>query len=145
MAEKHLTLNFEDGDDQGRDGVGTLNPFEQGGSILVDETVAMENNRRQLEQRGHRRYGTVHAGKDRSEHQHSAENELGATAGPKEHPYLDSQRFDGIDPSLSPAPDIGTEARREFDNERRNQEQEKQYRLGNMPTYSRKNTPEYKP
>ena len=144
MADKHLVLVYDEDDDTG-EGIGTLNPFEQHESILIDETTSMENGRRQLEQKGHRRYGTVNGLKDRSEHQVSAENELGSQAGPKEHPFLSSQRFDGIDPSLNPAPDIGTEARREFDNERRNQEQEKQHRLGNMPSYSRNNTPEYKP
>lgn len=145
VVDKHLIIDplVEDEDEGGSEGIGRLNPFETQ-SILVDETTSMENGRRELEQRGHRRFATVHA-RERSDFEVSADNELAAQAGPKEHPFLSSQRFDGIDPSLNPAPDIGTEARREFDNERRNQEQEKQYRLGNMPTNSRKYTPEFKP
>lgn len=138
---KQLDENYNGGE-----GIGELNPFQQQ-SILVQETIAMENNRRLLEQQGHTKYGRVNA-RERSDHQNQAENQLEnqAQAGPKEHPFLNaSQRFDGIDPNLNPAPDIGTEARREFDNERRNQEQEKQYRLGNMPTVQRRSTPEFKP
>jgi hypothetical protein len=101
------------------------------GSFLVDETRSMENQRRLQEQEGMRRFGRVNQ-RDRVDETASAGNELGHH-GPKEHPFLQSQRFDGIDPSVSPAPDIGTDARREFDNELRNQEQEKQLRLGNMP------------
>lgn len=143
MVERKYLVNEDDEDDEGGADVGELNPFQQG-SILIEETVAMENQRRVMEQQGHRKYGSVHA-RERHDMEMSAENELGATAGPKEHPYLSSQRFDGIDPSLNPAPDIGTEARREFDNERRNQEQEKQYRLGAMPTQKNRYTPDYKP
>ena len=144
MVDKHLlkpTRLVRD-DESGED-IGDLNPFNQQ-SILVEETTAMENGRRKLEQQGHRRVARVNA-RERHDIEASHDNELAAQAGPKEHPYLSSQRFDGIDPSLNPAPDIGTEARREFDNERRAQEQEKQYRLGNMPTYQQKSTPEYKP
>ena len=112
-------------DKGGSEGAGSLNPFQHE-SILVEETKSMENARRKLEQSGHRKYGQVNAS-ERPDYEVSHDNELAAQAGPKEHPFLsDSQRFDGIDPSLNPAPDIGTEARREFDNEKRNQEQEKQ-------------------
>ena len=137
------TIKLIEEEDEGSAGARELNPYEQG-SILVDATDGMENARRKLEQSGHGRFAKVNAS-ERPDYEVSNDNEMQAQAGPKEHPYLDSQRFDGIDPSLNPAPDIGTEARREFDNERRNQEQEKQHRLGNMPTNSRKNTPEFKP
>lgn len=126
------------------EGARALNPFQQG-TILIEETKGMEDSRRQLEQRGHSQFARVNASDRQPSYEVSPDNDLAAQAGPKEHPYLDSQRFDGIDPSLNPAPDIGTEARREFDNERRNQEQEKQHRLGNMPTNSRRSTPEFKP
>ncbi len=143
---KNIRVKNIKGDDKevhGDAGARGLNPYEQG-SILIDPTDAMENARRKLEQTGHSRFARVNAS-HRPDYEVSPDNDLQAQAGPKEHPYLDSQRFDGIDPSLNPAPDIGTEARREFDNERRNQEQEKQHRLGNMPTNSRRNTPEFKP
>lgn len=110
------------------------------GSFLVDETQSMENQRRLAEQKGMRKYAKVNQ-RERSEHTQDAGNELNMQ-GPKEHPYLQSQRFDGIDPNVSPAPDIGTDARREFDNELRNQEQEKQLRLGHMP---KPRAPEPKP
>ncbi len=144
MADKSLIIGKEF-IDESAEGVGELNPFQQQ-SILVDETMAMENAQRQLEQQGHRRYGKVNA-RERQDYVVSADNSLEqqAQAGPKSHPFLDSQRYDGIDPDLNPAPDIGTDARREFDNERRNQEQEKQHRLGNMPTHSRRSAPEFKP
>ena len=53
-----------------------------------------------------------------------------------QHPELDNQRFDGVDPNLNPEPPLNTDARREFDNERREQEMEKQLRLGNMPKFN---------
>ncbi len=112
-------------------------------SILVEESKGMENGRRIKEQEGHRQYAKVNQ-RDRHDDNKHADNALQAQAGPKEHPYLkQSQRFDGIDPNLNPEPDIGTEARREYDNERREQEMEKQLRLGNMPAF--RTAPENKP
>ncbi|CAM2915067.1 putative Smr domain protein [Legionella steigerwaltii] len=107
-------------------------------SFLVVETKAMERQRRLAEQQGERRIALVNA------REHSNEE---APPGPEgelqnnilQHPALDSQRFDGIDSPLNPEPPLNTDARREFDNEQRNQEQEKQLRLGNMPRFT--NTP----
>lgn len=113
-------------------------------SILVEETQAMENERRLLEQQGMRRYGQV-SQRPRTELEHTADNTLTQGVGPKEHPFLSSQRYQGVEPNLSPEPEIGTEARRQFDNDRREQEQEKQYRLGNMPQKGRKFNPEFRP
>lgn len=110
------------------------------GSFLVDETQSMENQRRLAEQKGMRKYAKVNQ-RERADHTQEAGNELNMQ-GPKQHPYLQSQRFDGIDPNVNPTPDIGTDARREFDNELRNQEQEKQLRLGHMP---KPTAPEPKP
>ena len=42
----------------------------------------------------------------------------------------------GVDPNLNPEPPLNTEARREYDNQKREQEMEKQLRLGNMPKFS---------
>jgi len=112
-----------------KSGSGEIVP--EGVSILVDETRSMENNRREREQEGHRKYGKVNA-RERSDNEPAPGETLGQ--GPKEHPLLaNSQRFDGIDPNLNPDPPLNSEARREFDNERREQEKEKQLRLGNMP------------
>lgn len=146
--DNHLSIlpdkRLEDEEDEGgSSGARALNPFEQG-TILIEATEGMEDIRRQLEQRGHSQFARVNASDRTPNYEVSPDNDLTQEAGPKAHPFLDSQRFDGIDPSLNPAPDIGTSARTEFDNERRNQEQEKQYRLGNMPTNSNRNTPEFK-
>lgn len=112
------------------------------GSFLVSETKAMERKRRLAEQQGERQLGPVKA------REHSTE-EVKSGPGPEgelqnsilQHPELDSQRFDGIDPNLNPEPPLNSEARREFDNEKRDQEKDKQLRLGNMPKFSTAPTP----
>jgi DNA-nicking Smr family endonuclease len=113
---------------------------EREGSYLVAETKSMERKRRLAEQQGERQLGPVKA----REHSEEVVND-----GPEgelqnsilQHPDLDSQRFDGIDPNLNPEPPLNSEARREFDNEKREQEMEKQLRLGNMPKFSTAPTP----
>lgn len=106
------------------------------GSYLAEETRPMDRKRRIIEQQGHRKLTKVHAREHNPEEpkQSSPEGELQNNI--LQHPELDSQRFDGIDPSLNPEPPLNTEARREYDNERREQEMEKQLRLGNMPKFS---------
>lgn len=107
------------------------------GSMLVDETTVMDRQRRMAEQDGHRRLAKVHAREHNAEQQQdqpAPEGELQNNI--LQNPWLDSQRFDGIDPNLNPEPPLNTEARREYDNERREQEMEKQLRLGNMPKFS---------
>ncbi|VEB35381.1 Smr/MutS family protein [Legionella cherrii] len=107
-------------------------------SFLVVETKAMERQRRLAEQQGERRMASVKAREHSNyEAQPGLEGELQNNI--LQHPALDSQRFDGIDAPLNPEPPLNTDARREYDNERRNQEQEKQLRLGNMPRFT--NTP----
>lgn len=104
-------------------------------SILHDDTGSMDRKRRQIEQEGHRQLAKVNAREHPEDRPQTApEGELQNTI--LQHPYLDAQRFDGIDPNLNPEPPLNTEARREYDNERREQEKEKQLRLGNMPQYS---------
>lgn len=109
-------------------------------SILQDETSAMDRERRLLEQQGHRHLARVNAREHhekQAHQQHAPEGEMQNDI--MQNPWLDSQRFDGVDPNLNPEPPLNSEARREFDNERREQEMEKQLRLGNMPKFS--NTP----
>lgn len=117
--------------------------FPQGsreGSLLVAESRSMERKRRLAEQQGHRKLARVNAREHPDElPQHGPEGELQNTI--LQHPELDSQRFDGIDPNLNPEPPLNSEARREFDNEKREQEKEKQLRLGNMPKFSTAPTP----
>lgn len=103
-------------------------------SYLVDETVSMDRQRRLEEQAGHRQLAKVNARAHSDEVQVTREGELQNSI--LQHPLLDGQRYDGIDPNLNPEPPLNTEARREFDNERREQEMEKQLRLGNMPKFS---------
>jgi hypothetical protein len=110
-------------------------------SFLVEDTKAMERSRRLAEQQGERQLGPVKA-RDHS-------NDDAIPSGPEgelqntilQHPDLDSQRFDGIDPNLNPEPPLNTDARREFDNEQRDQNNEKQLRLGNMPKFNSSPTP----
>lgn len=106
----------------------------QNESFLVEGTRSMERQRRVMEQEGHRKFARVNAKERRDEPDVSPEGELQNNIN--QHPWLDSPRFDGIDPGLNPEPPLNSEARREFDNERREQEMEKQLRLGNMPKMS---------
>lgn len=125
-----------------RTGSQTPLSIAQGGeSFLVEETQAMDRQRRLLEQEGHRLYqqARVHA-REHAEREMSQGDELQANI--KQHPWLDGQRFDGIDNNLNPEPPLNSEARREFDNARREQEMEKQLRLGHMPKFSTAPKPE---
>ncbi|MCX7117494.1 MAG: hypothetical protein NTW94_06275 [Legionellales bacterium] len=112
-------------------------------SYLVDETVAMDRERRLAEQQGHRQFTRVHAREHPEEptHQPAPEGELQNSI--LQHPSLDSQRFDGIDPGLNPEPPLNAAARTEFDNERREQEKEKQERLEHQLGLS--NAPKFSP
>lgn len=104
-------------------------------SFLVEETRSMERQRRLQEQQGHRHLARVNA-KEHPEHEQAAAPEGEFQNDIQQNPWLDSQRFDGIDPNLNPEPPLNSAARREYDNQRREQEMEKQLRLGNMPQYS---------
>jgi hypothetical protein len=108
-------------------------------SYLSDDTVTLDRQRRLLEQEGHRHYARVNA-REHAMEQPSTQQNLAHEGGVQnnilQNPWLNSQRFDGIDPNLNPEPPLNTEARREFDNERREQEMEKQLRLGNVPRVS---------
>lgn len=117
------------------------NKAKQGSSYLVNETKEMDRNRRLAEQQGERQFGRVNARNHSTteEIQPAPEGELQNNI--LQHPELDSQRFDGIDPNLNPEPPLNSEARKEFDNDRREQEMEKQLRLGNMPKFSTAPTP----
>jgi len=105
-------------------------------SYLVDDTPGMDRARRLAEQDGHRRLAKVHA-REHNEEQHqqpAPEGELQNNI--LQNPWLDSQRFDGVDTNLNPAPSMNPEAGREFESERQEQEMEKQLRLGNAPKFS---------
>jgi len=123
-------------------GTGRLKPREGEGvpvTYLVEETEYMQYERRGLEQQIERQLASV---EERKKPQRKESNGPGEQEKMKQHPLLDSQRFDGIDPSLNPAPFGNQEAMIEFENERREQNLEKQLRLGNMPKMGRNMTPE---
>ena len=111
--------------------------FVQTTSILVEDTETMDRERRLAEQDGHRKRARVNA---REHHERVAQQaqalENSYDNNILQHPALNNQRFDGVDPNVNPEPALNTEARREFDNERREQEMEKQLRLGNMPQFT---------
>jgi len=117
-------------------------PKTSAGSFLVAETKSMERKRRLAEQQGERQFASVKAREHSTEEaqQQSPEGELQNNI--LQHPDLDRQLFDGIDPNLNPEPALNTKARTEFDNEKREQEKEKQLRLGNMPKFSSAPTPQ---
>ena len=111
-----------------------------GSSYLKNETVAMADQRRVLEQEWLRQKGIGRV------EEHQNENpEVSAAANPeegedfnngiKQHPELDSQKFDGIDPSINPAPALNSEARTAYDNARNEQQLKKQLQLSNMPAF----------
>jgi len=105
------------------------------GSYLVDETVRMDRERRLAEQKGHAQFTKVNA-REHPENEEKTVPEGDLQNSILQHPELDNQRFDGVDPNLNPEPPLNTEARREYDNQKREQEMEKQLRLGNMPKFS---------
>ena len=110
-------------------------------SFLIAETKAMERSRRLAEQQGEQKLASVKARDHSNEDQIQQGLEGEVQNNILQHPELDSQRFDGIDPSLNPEPPLNSEARREYDNEKREQEKEKQLRLGNMPKFTTAPTP----
>ncbi len=116
-----------------REGIGREIP---GDSILKAETKAMDRSRRLLEQQGERRFAKVNAREHSLQEQQQAGLEGELQNNILQHPALDSQRFDGVDPNLNPEPPLNTAARTEYDNQKREQEMEKQLRLGNMPKFN---------
>lgn len=93
---------------------------------LAPETKKMENMRREMEQDGHRRWGQRVNARYRQDEPSSTpapEGELQNSI--LQNPWLNNQRYDGIDPNLNPEPPLNTEARREMDNELRLQHQKK--------------------
>ncbi|USQ14583.1 hypothetical protein J2N86_04515 [Legionella lytica] len=110
-------------------------------SYFAAETKDMERRRRLMEQDGERRIARVNAREHNTNDNIGDTPEEAADNGMLQHPYLNNPRFDGIDPNVNPEPPLNSEARREYDNKRREQEKEKQLRLGNMPKYSNAPTP----
>jgi len=114
-------------------------------SIIKEESKNMEWERRLEEQQGHRHHLQVQVqeAKEQKENEQSLQGEMEHQA--RQHPWLDKQTFDGIDPSVNPAPDLNTDARTKFDNERREQEKELRLRLENRLENSYQNRPSTAP
>ena len=104
-------------------------------SVFAEETRKKKNNQRDLEQTGHRRRGVKVKARERVyDDAPSVEAGLEAQSSIKAHPELmDNPRFDNIDPNVNPEPALNTDARRKYDNIKREQELKKQMRLGYMP------------
>ena len=113
-------------------------------SIVSEETAMMERQRRQIEQQCLTKYAKVNAREHKIEDNTPQNtNDLEMNNGIPQHPLLATQRFDGVDPNLNPEPPLNSAARVDYDNAKREQEMEKQYRLGLVPDF--KNTPTPKP
>lgn len=114
-------------------------------SILKDASKNMEWERRQEEQQGHRHHLKVQVqeAKEQKENEQSLEGEMEHQA--RQHPFLDKQTFDGIDSTVNPAPALNTDARTQFDNERREQEKELRLRLENRLENSYQHSPSTAP
>lgn len=98
----------------------------------MEESREMDRRRRDTEQQGHRHLAKVHA-RNHEDQQNQFGPDENMENGPLQHPYLNTQRFDGIDPHLNPNPPTDPEARREYENALRLQHQLK---LQNRPELS---------
>src|SRR3990167_5616460 len=107
-------------------------------SYLIEETQKMANQRREQEQRGHSQFGKVqireHSDAELSSPQQDSGLDATADNTIPQHPLLDKQLYDGIDPDLNPAPPLNSHARLEYDNAHREQKLEQALRLGQAPT-----------
>lgn len=116
-------------------------------SILVDETRGMAREQREAEQEGQRRLAKVHTREhpDEDVRPNTPDGEIQNNMAHHPDPIFNSQRFDGTDSTLNPAPDLNTEARLKYDNERREQEIEKQERLENALGLGKSKKPKFSP
>ena len=111
---------------------------QESGSLLAEDTVRTEWERRAQEQAGQGHYGKVNVKERREENNTAPEGELQNDI--EQHPLLNRQTYDGVPINDSNVPPQNTDARREYDNAKRLQHQ-KQLQLKNELT----NTPQYQP
>lgn len=124
----------QEGGTSGRGGKGKREPLD---SYLADDTDLMQREQRLLEQEGHRRHKQVKVrARERSVSPFAVAPEGELQNNILQHPKLNSQRLDGTDTNLNPEPPLNSEARREYDNAKRDQQLEQQLRLNNMPQFS---------
>ena len=113
-------------------GAGTAVP-ERGHSNLKQETGFMERERRLEEQQGHRYHLQVQVKEAREYVEENAAPEGEPQNDISGHPEFENrQDLDGADPPVDSLPAMNTDARREYENQRREQEMEKQLRLENQ-------------
>ena len=144
-AQKALLDSESDSDsgsDSGSSGGGSTRrtPYsKETGSYLSEETKKMNNQRREIEQQGERQFARVNVKEHSNE---ELQNDVGEELQSSllQHPWFEGQRFDGIDDN-TPEPALNSAARKDFDNARREQEMEKQLRLGLAPGQKHSSTP----
>lgn len=111
-------------------------------SFLREESFSMEMQRRESEQQGQRKLAKVHVKEHEEPPAETLGNEGKLENDIREHPmFALNQRFDGVDKTNTPVPALDPESKTKFENEKREQEKEKQLRLGNMPQFGNKYTP----
>jgi len=107
-------------------------------TMLADDTVVRMNKQRLMVQDSLRQQtGMSVIARERDiEEEPKADfaEEAQHGQGLQEHPFLDKQQYDGIDPSVNPAPPLSdADARREYDNARNEQQLQHQLKLGLQP------------
>ena len=112
-------------------------------SFLIQDTPDMENARRVQEQKGHKKFGKVHAS-DRNlaytSPEHGMENANQAQV--KQHPYFaQNQRYDGVENKITPDPTNNPDAQKKYQEKQEEQELAKQLRLGNTTKFTTTPTP----
>ncbi|WP_367606434.1 hypothetical protein [Legionella sp. W05-934-2] len=110
----------------------------QSASMLAEDSVRVEWDRRAQEQAGEGHYGKVNVKERREEDKMTPEGEL--LNDIPQHPLLNRQTYDGVPINDNPEPPLNSDARREYDNAKRLQHQ-KQLQLKNELT----DTPQYQP
>lgn len=115
---------------------------EESVSMLAEDTVRTEWERRAQEQAGEGHYGKVHAKERHEDDKAAPEGELQNDIA--QHPLLNRQTYDGVPVNDSNVPPQNTEARREYDNAKRLQHQKQlqlQNELTNTPQNQASSTP----
>ncbi len=114
---------------------------QEQGSFLVKETQSMYDDFRTKEQEQQQRWTTFEQRRTRGGAP-AVSLEHGQMQQMKTHPYFaDSQRFDGVEPNVSPNPANNPKGQETFQQEQENQLEAKAERLG----YSFSNTPKFNP
>jgi hypothetical protein len=126
----------------------TAKPIEQGAqkSFLVKDSVEMENNRRLIEQEGHKQFAQVHA-RERKIPSSAPEQSLEQqNSMMKQHPYFaQNQRYDGIENNINPDPVNNPNAQEKYQEAQEEQDLAKQLRMGKQPEFTNTYKPKLRP